>query len=682
MIRVAFHVDNFEKIDNNLYTLLAIYWNKEILKNKTIVFYDNNYGSLEDNFKKYTNEIYKTSDLNSQLCDYKCRLIYKFENIKEGEKSILYNVTEVPLMIHNPILGGLTNYNFENYDYKLPEDEYPVFKQFKMNIQQGMGKINTYGYLYDNNYIMILHGDNVKSENQKDDIFVNYVPNLIDSKITNMKRQMGIESNDKTQIDTQKDKYKYKLTCNWMKTEDLYNTWSKMFSNGIVDLIHTNGDDYDFLIIINRPNCDYVPEKSIVYRMEPYIESNKYYNDWIRHPKEQFAFFMEHSEFRNNTEWWISNARTFNIEKSRVLSAVISSQYDMVGHKFRIDFIKYLQQNGKHEVDTYGYSNKHDFKNYKGSLPEREKDNGLFPYKYTIGVENCDITNYFSEKIYDAIISECLCFYWGCNNVEEFIDSRAFIRLDKDDLEKSLKIVEEAIANDEWSKRIDIIRKEKRKIINNFNIFTRTASLIYINRHMKFYTRDNISFIRSESLDIKEIDMSKTENNKQGEFMLRNYDNCKINVWEYSNILHQYNLWKQCASDTKDYCIMSGKATNNFIDHLCVILSQTSRNFDVIGLHEKPSNGYIISPAGARKLLNLINTYGIYTNLDNILTSDNLDLKIIRSYKDLVYKFNIEHGLKLHLFKQIDGVLNNSPQLFNDRRLKTDADNTLIVLDF
>ena len=72
----------------------------------------------------------------------------------------------------------------------------------------------------------------------------------------------------------------------------------------------------------------------------------------------------------------------------------------------------------------------------------------------------------------------CLCFYWGCPNLESYIDSRAFIRLNLDDFESSYRIIVDAIENDEWSKRIDIIRAEQEKNMYKYNTVARVADIL------------------------------------------------------------------------------------------------------------------------------------------------------------------------------------------------------------
>ena len=53
---------------------------------------------------------------------------------------------------------------------------------------------------------------------------------------------------------------------------------------------------------------------------------------------------------------------------------------------------KFLEKKGI-SIDVYG-SDRFGYKNYKGKLPMYEKDEGLFPYKYTFNCENNSIKNY------------------------------------------------------------------------------------------------------------------------------------------------------------------------------------------------------------------------------------------------------------------------------------------------
>ena len=54
----------------------------------------------------------------------------------------------------------------------------------------------------------------------------------------------------------------------------------------------------------------------------------------------------------------------------------------------------------------------------------------------------------------------------------------AFVRLDLDDFEGAMAIVKRAIEEDWWSARIDIIRKEKHKILEEIGFFPRLKKVL------------------------------------------------------------------------------------------------------------------------------------------------------------------------------------------------------------
>jgi hypothetical protein len=129
-------------------------------------------------------------------------------------------------------------------------------------------------------------------------------------------------------------------------------------------------------------------------------------------------------------------------------------------------------------MDVYGKFNYHNFECYKGQLKDDDKYNGMHQYKYHLACENNSEDGYATEKIWDAILAETLCFYWGCPNLEEYIDPQVFVRLDLNDKEKSLAIIKQAIDEDWWSQRIEVIRREKKRIIDELAFFPNLKKII------------------------------------------------------------------------------------------------------------------------------------------------------------------------------------------------------------
>jgi len=214
-----------------------------------------------------------------------------------------------------------------------------------------------------------------------------------------------------------------KLLCNWCSSEELSKFWSKMCKTNYTwnNIKLVLQEPIDYYIIINKPlETDYYQKnKSIIFQMEPYMNiKNNIWGSWSN-PEGFLKVFQHCKKEYNNNEWHLS--WTYNdflnkeIQKTKSISIIISKKYKDIGHIKRIDFLKFLEKKN-FTIDVYG-DNYWDFKNYIKSLPYHEKDEGLFPYKYTINAENNEIPYYYTEKLIDGIMTECLTFYWGCPNI-------------------------------------------------------------------------------------------------------------------------------------------------------------------------------------------------------------------------------------------------------------------------
>jgi hypothetical protein len=281
-----------------------------------------------------------------------------------------------------------------------------------------------------------------------------------------------------------------RLVCNWTDSKKLCDLWNKMSENnnytwGSVKIVW--GEPFDYTVVINCPPINVFPDpkSTIVFRMEPYMENKGHmWGDWSTLDKNKYLFIGYHSEHYNNNEWHLGKTyQQLNIESvnkdnslSNVLSTVLSSKYNDSGHVKRIDFMKYVESK-EMDVHTYG-SDKFKWKNYKGELPYHKKDNALFPYKYTFNVENNSIKNYFTEKVIDGILAECLVFYNGCFNLCDFLPSDSFVYLELSNFEKDYNIIKKAIEEDWHSKRLPAIREAKKLILNELQFFPRLERIV------------------------------------------------------------------------------------------------------------------------------------------------------------------------------------------------------------
>ncbi len=276
-----------------------------------------------------------------------------------------------------------------------------------------------------------------------------------------------------------------KLVGDWAPSAALLAMYERQSKgNGRWDEIELSlDDDADYFALFNRPgpHADrFVPERTIVLPMEP-PHAVARWGEWAAPDPRRFVQVRSHDRFPNCGEWHLaarwSELRDAVVAKDRDLSAIVSSKVDDPGQILRIGFLRWLEAH-QTPVDIFGRDNIHGLRGYLGDLPPRDKAAGLLPYRYTIAVENSAHRNYVTEKLFDALLAECLPFYWGCPNLADHIDPRAFIRLPLDDFDASRRIVETAIASDEWSRRIDVIRREKRRILDELQLLPTLARLI------------------------------------------------------------------------------------------------------------------------------------------------------------------------------------------------------------
>ena len=283
-------------------------------------------------------------------------------------------------------------------------------------------------------------------------------------------------------------KYRVKMLCNWCSPKKLCNEWSNMceynFTWKNIEITWEN-NDIDYYVIINKPNNNdfYEPTKTIIFQMEPWVHNNninwgiKTWKDWaIPDPSKFLEVRGRKTEHHNNAFWQLElklrEIEKMEFKKTKLISSICSSKYTDEGHIARIDLLKFIEFKNDIIIDIYNSDNNFNFKNYKGCVtPHVDKSMGMVPYKYYFMIENNFERNFITEKIWEPILCESLVFYYGCPNISDYINPLAYVLLDITDFEKSYMIIKNAIEEDLWSKRIDIIREEKKRILNEYAFF-------------------------------------------------------------------------------------------------------------------------------------------------------------------------------------------------------------------
>ncbi len=153
--------------------------------------------------------------------------------------------------------------------------------------------------------------------------------------------------------------------------------------------------------------------------------------------------------------------------KKNEVAWITSSKSGFPGQTARMEFREYLQAQ-QFQFHLYG----------RGFTPIHDKFDGLFPCKYALAIENYSTENYWTEKLADSLLSWCLPFYWGAPNLEEYFSPECFIRIDISKPAEALRIINDAIKNGEWERRLAAIEKARHQILNEYQFFPYVAKMI------------------------------------------------------------------------------------------------------------------------------------------------------------------------------------------------------------
>jgi GR25 family glycosyltransferase involved in LPS biosynthesis len=286
---------------------------------------------------------------------------------------------------------------------------------------------------------------------------------------------------------------KVKMLCNWRSSQELCKELSNMCLNGFIwkniEMVWSDtATAVDYYVIINYPlpNEYYDPKRTIIYQMEPWIYDQtknwgvKTWGEWANPDPTKFLKVFTHKNHLNNVQWLIkypfyTKPIITNAYRKDKVSVVCSEKYHDTGHILRNTMIR---MNHNLNIESWGRENYHKFNNHRGKITNDNKFNVYANYKYILSVENNSEMNYATEKLWEGILCEALCFYWGCPNIDDYIDPRAFVKLPLEDPVASLKIIQQAIDEDWWSQRIEVIKQMKDKILNQIGFFPQLSEFL------------------------------------------------------------------------------------------------------------------------------------------------------------------------------------------------------------
>jgi hypothetical protein len=243
-----------------------------------------------------------------------------------------------------------------------------------------------------------------------------------------------------------KVKHKVKLTCNWCSDEALYERFTRCYvseHNFNSDIQFTNSNTYDWLVIINAPRykINFPKEKTLgvimeptwspAHQMRPTLEY--YCNHILFHKKTDNSQYIFHPgllpyhfdyEVGNNLDYYIN---TKFLSKTKKCSMVVTYNDNNIHpeclYKQRVNFAKLILKTNL-DVDIYGTG-----WDTCGILDQRikgqliNKKNGLLDYEFSIAIENCVEQGFFTEKISDCILTDSTPIYFGCPDIDLYLNN-------------------------------------------------------------------------------------------------------------------------------------------------------------------------------------------------------------------------------------------------------------------
>lgn len=245
--------------------------------------------------------------------------------------------------------------------------------------------------------------------------------------------------------------------------------------------------DYKFIIDDNLKECDFwviysdyklseenvycSPENTIYLSGECYNTCPDYSSEFLQ----QFGLLItvqrnqKHPNIlfsHNALPWFIGKSydELIHLEtptKTKLISIISSNKIFTEGHRKRLEFVEKIKNYFGDRIDVFG----------RGINDFDDKWDVLSQYKYSIAIENDNCEDYVSEKFFDCLYSHTLPFYYGCPNLEHIVDKDSFIRIDINNIEESIKIIEKSIENDEFERRLSILQKESKISLNRDSFF-------------------------------------------------------------------------------------------------------------------------------------------------------------------------------------------------------------------
>lgn len=161
------------------------------------------------------------------------------------------------------------------------------------------------------------------------------------------------------------------------------------------------------------------------------------------------------------------------LEKTHCISVICSNQTRTEGHRRRIEFVQRLQEHFGSRLHRFG----------RGINDIEDKWDAIARYKYHIVIENSSFAHYWTEKLSDAYLGWAFPFYYGCPNLGEYFSQESFLRIDLNDFDRSVSVIENAITAERYEQSQQPLNDARMLILDSYNIFPVISKMCRSIRH-------------------------------------------------------------------------------------------------------------------------------------------------------------------------------------------------------
>lgn len=216
----------------------------------------------------------------------------------------------------------------------------------------------------------------------------------------------------------------------------------------------------------------WVKEGDEISNFKSYVLNNYKLFDAILTYDSEILEKCSNSHFMAFGTSWVQDYN-FNYEKLYQISHLTGHKRMTRGHIIRQE-IHNKQKLINNPIDFYisqygGVNNEHNNKIL------RESKNQLFNSQFHICVENSKQNGFFTEKIIDCFITKTIPIYWGCDNINDFFNTKGFfIANDTIDI---INICN-SITNETYLSKLEFINENYNKSIHYSTLLDRLKDTI------------------------------------------------------------------------------------------------------------------------------------------------------------------------------------------------------------